>query len=727
MDESHCETTNLALEQQSAQPDWDDLRENPPYTLKPIKSRDQLFGRAQILEELTLNAAQGKSTFLWGQKRVGKTSLLQVLAAGLRKRPNFVCILLRMGELRGLHEGQIAYTIASRLNEESGSVLDALPSEDHFGVSLGKLVHVVERFVRSAPKLKLVCIIDEFDDFDPALYTGERGKQFIKALRSVAEEGLTVFFAGSERMNAIYQRHQQELNIWSNLFVDHIESLSDCQELVIRPVEGKIEYQAGCVEQIGEYCNKNPFYMHLLCSKILATCMFERRTFVAETDIAFAREHVVREMAEGNLAHFWEDNPDLDSYDRTRHACENCLILAAIAHLPRENFGVGQVLEALGELGLGPAEQLDGKDFRTTIDRLKIRRVLAPVDSPAGGEMRIELPILHDWLDKQGEPALTSKWRQFRHQAQKDPAVLQSAGISLVGDVSFPISEDDLLMASESLVYCGKQKDVAEIKLWLRQFDDDVRIELAFTLLRRLAEKGYVSEGARTIYLGKVEEMIETKRRDLGFPWRIFKGRKENLCIAYTDSDTKSGAEVARDLSKRIRPGKLGPLGELRPWLVNRGQSDGLIIVVDDFSATGSTISKGLKRAFNLIGSVPAAKRFLREARIACFLLYAFPEALEVLKTEFPEIDFNAALFFGDDVRSLSPESGVFTDEDERRIATDMLQQIGRELCPEFPFGYGDMGALVCFHDIIPNNSLPIFWSNGNVAEKAWRPLFPRK
>jgi hypothetical protein len=727
MDEPHRDTTILHLEQQSAQPDWDDLYENPPYTLKPVKTRDQLFGRSPILEELRLNAAQGKSTFLWGQKRVGKTSLLQVLAAGLRERQHFICILLRMGELRGLHEGQIAYTIASRLSEESGLFGDIVPAEDHFGLGLGKLVHVVERFVRAAPKRKLVCIIDEFDDFDPAFYTGERGKQLIKALRSVAEEGLTFFFAGSERMNAIYQRHHQDLNIWSNIYLDHIESLSDCQELVIRPVEGRIEYQVGCVEQIAEYCNRNPFYIHLLCSKILSTCLSERRTFVADTDVEFAREHVLREMAEGNLAHFWEDNPDLDSSDRIRHASENCLILAAVSHLPRESFGVGEVLEAIGELDLGPAELLDAKDFRNSIERLKVRRVLASVDSSTSGEMRIQLPIFHDWLDKQGEPTLTSKWRQFRNQAPLDSSVLQLAGTSLHGEANFPIAEDDLLMASENLVYCGKQRDVAEIRLWLRQFDDDVRIELAFTLLKRLAEKGHVSEGARTIYLGKVEEMIEAKRRNLELPWRIFRGKKDNLCIAYTDSEIKSGAEVARDLAKRIRPGKLGPLGDIKNWMGSREQSDGLVIIVDDFSGTGSTISNGLKKSLSQISVLPIGRRFLREGRIVCFLLYAFPEALERLRAEFPEIDFNAAYFFGEEVRSLSPESGIFASEDERKIATDMLQQIGRELCPQFPFGYGDMGALICFHDIMPNNSLPIFWSNGTVAEKAWRPLFPRK
>ena len=47
------------------------------------------------------------STFLWGQKRVGKTSVLQVLAAKLNERGDIAGIVLRMGELASLHEGQL--------------------------------------------------------------------------------------------------------------------------------------------------------------------------------------------------------------------------------------------------------------------------------------------------------------------------------------------------------------------------------------------------------------------------------------------------------------------------------------------------------------------------------------------------------------------------------------------------------------------------------------------
>jgi len=36
------------------------------------------------------------------------------------------------------------------------------------------------------------------------------------------------------------------------------------------------------------------------------------------------------------------------------------------------------------------------------------------------------------------------------------------------------------------------------------------------------------------------------------------------------------------------------------------------------------------------------------------------------------------------------------------------------------------MGLLVAFHNTYPNNTLPIFWSNGMVGERDWKPIFPR-
>ena len=81
---------------------------------------------------------------------------------------------------------------------------------------------------------------------------------------------------------------------------------------------------------------------------------------------------------------------------------------------------------------------------------------------------------------------------------------------------------------------------------------------------------------------------------------------------------------------------------------------------------------------------------------------------------------------FDDEVRAFQRDARIFADDGERAYAQDVMLQIGRQLVPQYPLGYGNMEALVSFHNTIPNNTLPVFWSMGSVNGHPWTPLFPR-
>ena len=177
-----CETINgthlereqqLEFKQQRIQPDWDEFLMHPPYAINPIRDKRNLYGRDSILADLGLHVSNETSTFLWGQKRVGKTSVLQVLAGNLNRRGDIACIVLRMGELVSLHEGQLAHTLATRLIGAL-NLPTAVPGEDEFRAGLGRLIPFVEDLARENGG-KMLVIIDEFDDLNPALYLGDRG------------------------------------------------------------------------------------------------------------------------------------------------------------------------------------------------------------------------------------------------------------------------------------------------------------------------------------------------------------------------------------------------------------------------------------------------------------------------------------------------------------------------------------------------------------------------
>lgn len=719
----HTDSGVLLIQQQRVQPDWAQVLSRKPYSLNPVSKQEQLFGRDILLKRLFLHANNGNSTFVWGQKRVGKTSLLQVLNNDVLKTKDFVCASFRMGQIKGLHEGQIGYVIAQRLSEQLSGMSVPVPVEQQFGAGLGSLIPFMEKLVQLMPETKFVVIIDEFDDLNPALYTGERGKLFIKALRSLSELGTTFFFIGSERMKAIYTRHEADLNKWIDLSLDIIESREDCKSLITQPVTQAIEYQPECLDMIMDYCGRNPFYMHLLCQEVLKRCYEEERTYIGESDVDNVRKYLIQTVSSANFAHFWEDNPEIDEAEKVKQAAENCLILCCVTIIGGDYRSIDDVYEAQDKLGLFPTETLTNRGIRTVVERLINRGVLL-LDRSGG---KINLEIFRDWLAQHAEIELLPKWRDYCRKRISQEIGGDSPAPHVMMEELFVIPEEELLAVASSLVYCGKQKDVSELRVWLKQFDDDVRIEMAFLLIRRLAEKGFVTDGARVHALHKLQDTLTTQRREIGQGvWKVIKGRLDNLCITYVDSEMKSGATTAREFAKLVRPGKQAAPDSIAQWVATHAEQDSLILIIDDFSGTGGTISKGLKRFFDQAKIDRADSHYISEGRILCYLLYAFPEALDKLKKEYTEVKFIAANVFGDEVRALDPDAGIFSDKDHLAFAKEVLTQLGRELTPQRPLGEGDMATLICFHNTVPNNTLPIFWSNGVVREKPWRPLFPR-
>lgn len=728
-----CQTTlgkeaifpdEIVVTQQVTEPNWEMLVSDPPYSLNPIRRPDRLYGRDSALRKLTLAAMSGASTFVWGQKRIGKTSLLQVLSAKLTERPDTTCILLRMGEVASLHEAEIARLIAKRLQEKSALNVQ-LPSDAEFGAGIGRLIEFVEALSEQAPNRKFVVVIDEFDDLDAAFYTGERGKQFVKALRSISEAGLTFFFVGSERMEAIYERHQADLNKWINIRLDRIDSRMECKSLIANPVSGAIEFSEEAVDFIIDYCGGNPFYIHNFCYQVFDRCLQEHRTFVDDNDTDAVRQQLLRSLGPTNFSHFWEDNPLLDAHERRQAIAENCIALTCIGILSGRYEDLNELMEVQESLPLAPADRATTTELRHACARLRARGILAA--SAERNDLEIGLPIFRDWLAENAVSRVLPIWADYKEFERAKPAEPRKAeGEVPVDAASFVISEDELIAVSQRLVFCGRQKDVADLRSWLRQFDDDARIEIAFQLLKRLAEKGFINEGMRSHALAHLEQMVRARRLEVGGgAWKIVRGRVDNLCLTHVDSELKSGAHAARELRNMMRPGKSGPANEVTAWMRNHVDDDPMIVVVDDFAGTGTTLANGLQR-FREQLDAKMWRRYLDEGRISVFVMFAFPEAIENVRASCKGLNVVAATTLGDELRGLSEEAAIFENEGELKFARDVLLQIGRELYPSAPLGFGDLGSLVAFHNTIPNNTLPIFWSNGQVGERPWKPIFPR-
>jgi hypothetical protein len=77
----------VLLEGQSSDVDWEHLAREDPYSLEPVSTEERLAGRREILGELIARSTYSSvgSSVIYGQKRVGKTSLAKALAAHVAK------------------------------------------------------------------------------------------------------------------------------------------------------------------------------------------------------------------------------------------------------------------------------------------------------------------------------------------------------------------------------------------------------------------------------------------------------------------------------------------------------------------------------------------------------------------------------------------------------------------------------------------------------------------
>jgi hypothetical protein len=68
----------------------------------------------------------------------------------------------------------------------------------------------------------------------------------------------------------------------------------------------------------------------------------------------------------------------------------------------------------------------------------------------------------------------------------------------------------------------------------------------------------------------------------------------------------------------------------------------------------------------------------------------------------------------------------TFASEDEAR-AKALCVNLGSNIYPNDPLGFGGLGILVVFPTTVPNNSLPILHSSARTSSpRKWEPLFPR-
>ena len=264
-------------------------RFNPYVAGAPVLEDDMFFGRRELVDRI-LQTIHNNSLLLYGERRIGKTSIQHQLKKRLRElddpvyefHPVYV-------DLQGTAEARFFQTIAEDIFEELAPVLNDLRpgyerSADYSYRDFVRDLHAVLKTLRkrTPKKVKLVLLIDEVDelnDYDPRINQKLRSL-FMKSFA----ENLAAVVSGVE----IKKQWDREGSPWYNFFEEiQVEPLGphEARELIERPIRGIFKLDGGAAEKIISLSGGKPYLIQKLCISLVTRLHEQHRRRITIADV----------------------------------------------------------------------------------------------------------------------------------------------------------------------------------------------------------------------------------------------------------------------------------------------------------------------------------------------------------------------------------------------------------------------------------------------------------
>ena len=702
----------FTVEAQRSNVDWDEIEFQEPYSLDAVEGKD-LIGREDEFKRLVrqANSKTVSSGYIFGQKRVGKTSLANAVAETLEGlSTDWVVIRTESGAYLGNDVDSTVRALGNLLVEAMKGRIPSLgevPTPD-FSDGLAPLSGFIDKALDRKKTLRILFILDEFDEMpiELARRTEESASLFLPIRQISGKAGCGFLLVGGENMQQIMNNQGDRLNKFNSTRIDYFDkssNWSDFAELIRRPVEHWLTVSEEALEELYECTAGNPYFAKLLAGQ-LATHMLENRDSHASiSDVRTAITRALKSTVNQNsFAHFWLDGiQDSDSAEQIGIVRRSVLIATGRAlskSAPTNYENIANEASGLTEIAGGEIQ------FEHAFFDL-VRRDIIRED--ANGDFDTKVPLFAWWLIDRGVTGLLEDVRERGYLT----AALQD-------EERVRVKDDEILRVCETLGhYQGKSLQVEVIRRWLKQFDSAADQRLMFAMLSGM--RMYSEDRVRQ----KMNEAFRIVRRNIlsnvGTGSRV---RRDILVSHLEDSVAKSGPSYCRLFvsENNIATSAAVPLESVEKELHNRPTVQRLVII-DDFSGTGRSLISGLRKRLEILQSANA-----KGVRIVVMALVGFGEARDRIESFIDRNQLDADVVFcdelGEEDRAFSDVSRTFTDPVERKRAKAVAEAKGIGIERRQPLGFENTEALIVFYQSCPNNTLPIFWSKNN----DWKPVFPR-
>lgn len=695
---------DLTVESQRADIAWDRLRQR--YDLEPVRTEQELVGRGEMLRELVDLVGDRRigSAFVTGQKRVGKTSIALTFQSHFEDDEEVVVIYLEAG-------AYIQPTAEATIGAMGEAIaVELAAADDRFGdvdiptfeTTLAGLKGVVGQMRKRSPKLRVVIVLDEFDELPVDMYRrGAVGDAFFVALRTLAgQEHIGFILVGGEKMGSIIDAQGDQLNKFESVqvtYLDRERHWDDFCDLVRRPVNDCFEITDEAVVALFDHTAGHPYFTKLVCRALFKLAVARRDAHITAPEIHAAADDALRGANVTNFIHFWEDGV-LEAAEKVEDvSVRRRKVLLAYAECRERGLSDPEAIIAQARTyGLGESET------RETLREFERRRVL----EMSGGVLRAVVRVFDTWLARYGVSAITTTFT--------DPDAILNA----------KLREQELRVKPEELSdlvatwgqYRGRDVTADEVRAWLNQFEEVRQQRLMFDVLRavRFYDAGRIRSKLREghgIAVRGVRQRLESGRT-----------KRNEYVVSYLGGPAKSGARYARLYAdeNNIYATQVLELGKLNEALAH--DSVQALVIVDDFIGSGNQAIEHLNELDKQVGGLIRK----REIKVVFIALTGFASSAHRVTKAIEELGLPAEIHLcdplGEGDRCFSDESEAFDEAADRVAAREIAESYGRRLQRRHPLGYDDSQAVVVFDESCPNGTLPILWD----ANDGWRPLFAR-
>jgi len=273
-----------------------------PYSVgTPIQNTDMFYGREEdleVLRESLSSRATNMVMVLYGQRRSGKSSLLNQLISRSYLAPHFPVHIDMQHETLEISTGKFLRNIAFaiyRSLKENGITISRPNIRDFNEDSTFAFDMFLDSVEMVRSDRKLIMMIDEFELLEQKVIENVLAKEIFEYFRSLMQhrQGINFLFSGT---HTIEQLTAGYWSVFFNIARHHrLTKLSKeaATLLITQPLKEFLEFDPLAVAKIRILTADQPYLIQIICRCLVEQCNALQKTYITVTDVNTAMDKVI--------------------------------------------------------------------------------------------------------------------------------------------------------------------------------------------------------------------------------------------------------------------------------------------------------------------------------------------------------------------------------------------------------------------------------------------------